>query len=164
MIVAGEDGRFIARRVIISAAEDIGTADPQALPIAVAAAQAVQLIGMPEGRIPLAEAVVYLATAPKSNAAYVGIDAAIADVKAGRIGRVPKPLRDAHYAGAKRLGHGKGYVYPHDEPVGVARQQHLPDELVGTEYYRPTERGHEREISARLAKLRAIIRGESAAD
>ena len=164
MIEAGEDVRFIARRVIISAAEDIGTADPQALPIAVAAAQAVQLIGMPEGRIPLAEAVVYLATAPKSNAAYVGIDAAIADVKAGRIGRVPKPLRDAHYAGAKRLGHGKGYVYPHDEPVGVAQQQHLPDELVGTEYYRPTERGHEREISARLAKLRAIIRGEASPD
>ena len=103
MIEAGEDVRFIARRVIISAAEDIGTADPQALPLAVAAAQAVQLIGMPEGRIPLAEAVVYLATAPKSNAAYVGIDAAIADVKAGRLGRVPKPLRDAHYPGAKRL-------------------------------------------------------------
>ncbi|MBX9470879.1 replication-associated recombination protein A [Microcella sp.] len=164
MIEAGEDVRFIARRVIISAAEDIGTADPQALPIAVAAAQAVQLIGMPEGRIPLAEAVVYLATAPKSNAAYIGIDAAIADVKAGRIGRVPKPLRDAHYAGAKRLGHGKGYVYPHDEPVGVAQQQHLPDELVGTEYYRPTGRGHEREISARLAKLRAIIRGEASPD
>ena len=164
MIEAGEDVRFIARRVIISAAEDIGTADPQALPIAVAAAQAVQLIGMPEGRIPLAEAVVYLATAPKSNAAYVGIDAAIADVRAGRLGRVPKPLRDAHYPGAKRLGHGKGYVYPHDEPVGVAQQQHLPDELVGTEYYRPTERGHEREIAARLAKLRAITRGEAAAD
>ncbi len=164
MIEAGEDVRFIARRVIISAAEDIGTADPQALPIAVAAAQAVQLIGMPEGRIPLAEAVVYLATAPKSNAAYVGIDAAIADVRAGRLGRVPKPLRDAHDPGAKRLGHGKGYVYPHDEPVGVAQQQHLPDELVGTEYYRPTERGHEREIAARLAKLRAITRGEAGAD
>ncbi len=164
MIEAGEDVRFIARRVIISAAEDIGTADPQALPIAVAAAQAVQLIGMPEGRIPLAEAVAYLATAPKSNAAYVGIDAAIADVRAGRIGRVPKPLRDAHYPGAKRLGHGTGYVYPHDEPVGVAQQQHLPDELVGTEYYRPTERGLEREIAARLAKLRAITRGEAAAD
>ena len=159
MIEAGEDPRFIARRVIISAAEDIGLADPQALPIAVAAAQAVQLIGMPEGRIPLAEAVVYLATAPKSNAAYVGVDAAIADVRAGRIGRVPKPLRDAHYAGAKRLGHGKGYRYPHDEPIGVVEQQHLPDPLVGTEYYRPTERGHEREISARLAKLRAIVRG-----
>lgn len=159
MIEAGEDPRFIGRRVIISAAEDIGMADPQALPIAVAAAQAVQLIGMPEGRIPLAEAVVYLATAPKSNAAYIGIDAAIADVRAGRLGRVPKPLRDAHYPGAKRLGHGKGYVYPHDEPVGVAEQQYLPDPLVGTEYYRPTERGHEREVSARLAKLRAIIRG-----
>ncbi|MDX2026285.1 replication-associated recombination protein A [Microcella sp.] len=160
MIEAGEDPRFIARRVIISAAEDIGMADPQALPIAVAAAQAVQLIGMPEGRIPLAEAVVYLATAPKSNAAYVGIDAAIADVRAGRLGRVPKPLRDAHYPGAKRLGHGKGYVYPHDEPVGVVEQQYLPDPLVGTEYYQPTERGHEREVSARLAKLRAITRGE----
>ncbi|MCA1943220.1 MAG: replication-associated recombination protein A, partial [Yonghaparkia sp.] len=161
MIEAGEDPRFIARRVIISAAEDIGMADPQALPIAVAAAQAVQLIGMPEGRIPLAEAVVYLATAPKSNAAYVGIDAAIADVRAGRLGRVPKPLRDAHYPGAKRLGHGKGYVYPHDEAVGVAEQQYLPDPLVGTEYYRPTERGHEREIAARLAKLRAITRGRT---
>ncbi|WP_082515056.1 replication-associated recombination protein A [Yonghaparkia sp. Root332] len=159
MIEAGEDPRFIARRVIISASEDIGLADPQALPIAVAAAQAVQLIGMPEGRIPLAEAVVYLATAPKSNAAYRGIDEAIADVRSGRIGRVPKPLRDAHYPGAKRLGHGKGYVYPHDEPIGVVEQQHLPDPLAGTEYYRPSERGHEREISARLEKLRAILRG-----
>ena len=160
MIEAGEDVRFIARRVIISASEDIGMADPQALPIAVAAAQAVQLIGMPEGRIPLAEAVVYLATAPKSNAAYVGIDTAIADVRAGRIGRVPKPLRDAHYPGAKRLGHGTAYVYPHAAPMGVVEQQHLPDELVGTEYYQPTERGHEREIAARLAKLRAITRGQ----
>ena len=120
---------------------------------------AVQLIGMPEGRIPLAEAVVYLATAPKSNASYRALDEAIADVRAGGIGRVPSPLRDAHYPGAKRLGHGKGYVYPHDEPVGVAEQQHLPDPLVGREYYRPTERGHEREVSARLAKLRAIVRG-----
>jgi putative ATPase len=164
MIEAGEDPRFIARRVIISAAEDIGIADPQALPIAVAAAQSVQLIGMPEGRIPLAEAVVYLATAPKSNAAYLGIDAAIADVRSGRMGRVPKPLRDADYPGAKRLGHGKGYVYPHDEPVGVAEQQYLPDELVGTEYYRPSERGHEREVAARLQKLRAIIRGTAQTD
>ena len=159
MIEAGEDPRFIARRIIISAAEDIGVADPHALPLAVAAAQAVQLIGMPEGRIPLAEAVVYLATAPKSNAAYVGIDEAIADVRAGRIGRVPKPLRDAHYPGAKRLGHGKGYVYPHDDAVGVVAQQHLPDPVASREYYRPTERGAEREISARLARLRAIIRG-----
>ncbi len=159
MIEAGEDPRFIARRVIISAAEDIGMADPQALVIAMAAADAVQLIGMPEGRIPLAEAVVYLATAPKSNAAYVALDAAIADVRAGRIGRVPPPLRDAHYPGAKRLGHGSGYVYAHDADVGVVAQQYLPDELVGTEYYHPTSHGNERDVAARLEKLRAIIRG-----
>jgi putative ATPase len=160
MIEAGEDPRFIARRVIISAAEDIGLADPQALVIAVAAADAVQLIGMPEGRIPLAEAVVYLATAPKSNAAYVGIDRAIADVRAGTIGRVPKPIRDAHYAGAKRLGHGKGYQYPHDSELGVVEQQYPPHELLGARYYEPTEHGHEREIFARWAKLRRIIRGK----
>ncbi|GAA2221972.1 replication-associated recombination protein A [Herbiconiux moechotypicola] len=160
MIEAGEDPRFIARRVIILASEDIGIADPQALPIAVAAAEAVQMIGMPEGRIPLAEAVVYLATAPKSNAAYLGIDAAIADVKAGAFGRVPKHLRDAHYAGAKRLGHGKGYKYPHDDTLGVVRQQYLPDELTGTTYYTPTDHGHEREVSARLQKLRDITRGK----
>ena len=134
MIEAGEDPRFIARRVIISASEDIGLADPQALVIAVAAADAVQLIGMPEGRIPLAQAVVYLATAPKSNAAYLGIDKAIGDVRAGRIGRVPKPIRDAHYAGAKKLGHGKGYKYPHDEEVGISQQQYLPNELKNTQY------------------------------
>lgn len=159
MVEAGEDPRFIARRVIISAAEDIGMADPQALVIAMAAADAVQLIGMPEGRIPLAEAVVYLATAPKSNAAYMALDAAIADVRAGKIGRVPKPLRDAHYPGAKRLGHGKGYKYAHDAEFGVAEQQYLPDELKGTEYYRPTSNGNERDVAARLEKLRAIIRG-----
>ncbi|GAB3406545.1 replication-associated recombination protein A [Schumannella luteola] len=159
MIEAGEDPRFIARRVIISAAEDIGMADPQALPIAVAAAEAVQMIGMPEGRIPLAEAVVYLATAPKSNASYNGINAAIADVKAGRIGRVPKHLRDAHYPGAKRLGHGQGYRYAHDAPFGVAEQQYLPDELVGTRYYTPTGNGHEREVGPRLERLRAVIEG-----
>ncbi|MDH6180997.1 putative ATPase [Microbacteriaceae bacterium SG_E_30_P1] len=159
MIEAGEDPRFIARRVIISAAEDIGMADPQALLIATAAAEAVQLIGMPEGRIPLAEAVVYLATAPKSNAAYLGIDAAIADVRAGRIGRVPTHLRDAHYPGAKRLGHGKGYIYAHDTEYGVATQQYLPDELEGTTYYSPTNHGNERDIAARLERLRAILRG-----
>ena len=161
MIEAGEDPRFIARRVIILASEDVGMADPQALPIAVAAAQAVQLIGMPEGRIPLAEAVVYLATAPKSNAAYMGVDAAIADVRAGRIGRVPKHLRDAHYAGAKQLGHGKGYVYAHDAEHGVATQDYLPEELLGTEYYRPTANGFERDIAARLERIRAILRGSS---
>ncbi|WP_291054944.1 replication-associated recombination protein A [Herbiconiux sp.] len=160
MFEAGEDPRFICRRVIILASEDIGIADPQALPIAVAAAEAVQMIGMPEGRIPLAEAVVYLATAPKSNAAYMGINAAIADVKAGNFGRVPKHLRDAHYAGAKRLGHGKGYKYPHDSDVGVVKQQYLPDELTGTTYYNPTDHGHEREVSARLQKLRDITRGK----
>ncbi|RZU65009.1 putative ATPase [Microterricola gilva] len=160
MIEAGEDPRFIARRIIVSASEDIGLADPQALVVAIAAADAVQFIGMPEGRIPLAQAVVHLATAPKSNAAYVGIDAAIADVRAGEFGRVPKHLRDAHYPGAKRLGHGKGYVYPHDAPVGVVPQQYLPDELRGREYYQPSEHGNEREVAARLAKIRRIVRGE----
>ena len=159
MIEAGEDPRFIARRIIISAAEDIGMADPQALVIAVAAADAVQFIGMPEGRIPLAEAVTYLATAPKSNRSYLAIDKAIADVRAGDFGRVPKPLRDAHYPGAKRLGHGKGYRYSHDSELGVVEQQYLPDELRGTEYYQPTEHGNERDVAARLAKLRRIIRG-----
>jgi putative ATPase len=160
MIEAGEDPRFISRRVMISAAEDIGIADPQALLIAVAAADAVQYVGMPEGRIPLAEAVVYLATAPKSNAAYVALDAAIADVRAGKIGRVPKHLRDAHYAGAKKLGHGKGYKYSHDSELGVVQQQYLPDELMSTRYYLPTEHGNERDVKARLEKLRRIIRGE----
>ena len=159
MIEAGEDPRFIARRVIISAAEDIGLADPQGLVIAVAAADAVQLIGMPEGRIPLAEAVVYLATAPKSNAAYLGIDRAIADVRAGKIGRVPKAMRDAHYGGAKKLGHGKGYLYPHDAELGVVEQQYPPTELLGERYYEPTEHGNERDVSARWTKLRRIIRG-----
>lgn len=157
MIEAGEDPRFIARRLVISAAEDIGLADPQALTIAVAAADAVAFIGMPEGRIPLAEATAYLATTAKSNAAYSAIDAAIADVRAGGFGRVPAHLRDAHYPGAKRLGHGKGYVYPHDLDVGVATQQYLPDELRGRRYYRPTERGLERDIGARLEKIRRIL-------
>ena len=157
MIEAGEDPRFIARRLVISAAEDIGLADPQALPIAVAAADAVAFIGMPEGRIPLAEATAYLATTAKSNAAYNAINAAIADVRAGGFGRVPKHLRDGHYPGAKRLGHGKGYVYPHDLEVGVATQQYLPDELQGRRYYEPTSRGLEREIGARVEKLRRIL-------
>ncbi|MEO5533683.1 MAG: replication-associated recombination protein A [Pseudolysinimonas sp.] len=161
MIEAGEDPRFIARRVMILAAEDIGMADPQALPIAVAAAEGVALIGMPEGRILLAEAVVYLATAPKSNASYLALDAAIADVRAGRIGRVPVHLRDAHYPGAKRLGHGKGYIYAHDAEFGVAAQQYLPDELAGTRYYDPTAHGNERDVAARLEKIRAILRGPS---
>ena len=159
MIEAGEDPRFISRRIIVSASEDIGMADPQALLIAVAAADAVQFIGMPEGRIPLAEAVVYLATAAKSNASYVAIDQAIAVVRAGNFGRVPKPMRDAHYAGAKRLGHGKGYRYPHDADLGVVEQQYLPDELRGVRYYQPTQHGNERDVSSRLAKLLRIVRG-----
>ena len=159
MIEAGEDPRFIARRVMILAAEDIGLADPQALPIAVAAAEGVALIGMPEGRILLAEAVVYLATAPKSNASYKALDAAIADVRAGKIGRIPIHLRDAHYPGAKRLGHGRGYQYAHDAEFGVAPQQYLPDELVGTTYYDPTGFGYERDVTARLEKIRAILDG-----
>nr|WP_323741096.1 replication-associated recombination protein A [Microbacterium sp. VKM Ac-2870] len=157
MIEAGEDPRFIARRLVISASEDIGLADPQALVIAVAAADAVAFIGMPEGRIPLAEATVYLATTAKSNAAYVAIDAAIADVRAGGFGRVPTHLRDAHYPGAKRLGHGKGYVYPHDLEVGIAAQQYLPDELSSRRYYEPTGRGLERDIRARVEKIRKIL-------
>lgn len=157
MIEAGEDPRFIARRLVISAAEDIGLADPQALVIAVAAADAVAFIGMPEGRIPLAEATAYLATTAKSNAAYMAIDSAIADVRAGGFGRVPTHLRDAHYPGAKRLGHGKGYIYPHDLEVGVATQQYLPDELRGRHYYEPTGRGLERDISARVEKIRKIL-------
>ncbi|MFB6609227.1 replication-associated recombination protein A [Agromyces sp. NPDC056379] len=159
MIEAGEDPRFIARRIIVLASEDIGLADPSALGVAVAAADAVAFIGMPEGRIPLAQAVVHLATAPKSNAAYVGIDRAIADVRGGKAGRVPKHLRDAHYPGAKRLGHGKGYKYPHDDDIGVVAQEYLPDSLRGAVYYEPTEHGNEREVSARLAKLRRIVRG-----
>lgn len=159
MIEAGEDPRFIARRIIVSASEDIGMADPQALVVAIAAADAVQFIGMPEGRIPLAQAVVHLATAPKSNASYSAIDAAIADVRAGKAGRVPAHLRDGHYPGAKRLGHGKGYRYPHDADLGVLEQQYLPDALQGARYYRPTEHGNERDVSARLAKLLRIVRG-----
>ena len=123
-----------------------------------AAAQAVQLIGMPEARIVLAQAVVHLASAPKSNAAYVAIDKAIADVRAGKGNGVPAHLRDAHYAGAKALGHGKGYVYPHDHELGVVAQQYAPDDLQGVDYYKPTQHGFERTISQRVESLRSILR------
>ncbi|MBE4719941.1 replication-associated recombination protein A [Pseudarthrobacter sp. AB1] len=159
MLEAGEDPRFIARRIVISAAEDVGMADPTALQTAVAAAQAVQLIGMPEGRIVLAEAVVHLATAPKSNAAYMGINKAIADVRAGLGNGIPAHLRDAHYPGSKQLGHGLGYKYAHDAPHSVASQQYPPDDLVGRDYYEPTGNGAERDIAVRLERLRKIIRG-----
>ncbi|MFC7790308.1 replication-associated recombination protein A [Microbacterium sp. MAHUQ-60] len=157
MIEAGEDPRFIARRLVISAAEDIGLADPQALVIANAAADAVAFIGMPEGRIPLAEATIYLATTAKSNAAYTAINQAVADVRAGGFGRVPIHLRDAHYAGAKRLGHGKGYRYPHDSDAGILPQQYLPDELDGRRYYEPKPLGAERDVAARLERIRRIL-------
>ncbi|MGG7441733.1 replication-associated recombination protein A [Zafaria sp. J156] len=159
MIEAGEDPRFIARRLVISASEDIGLADPTALQTAVAAAQAVQLIGMPEGRIILGHATVHLATAPKSNAAYNGLNSAIADVRAGKGRGIPSHLRDAHYPGARQLGHGKGYVYSHDAPHGVAEQQYPPDDLVGRDYYVPTGNGSERAVAERLERLRGIIRG-----
>jgi putative ATPase len=135
MVEAGEDPRFIARRLVILASEDIGLADPTALPTAVAAAQAVQLIGMPEGRLNLAQATIALAMAPKSNAVIRAIDAATADLRAGKIGPVPSHLRDAHYSGSKNLGHGRGYRYAHDEPFGVAEQQYAPDEVLDAAYY-----------------------------
>ncbi len=158
MIEAGEDPRFIARRLVISASEDIGLASPQALTLAVSAAEAVAQIGMPEGRIPLAEATIFLALAPKSNAAYNAINSAIADVRAGKSGPVPIHLRDGGYPGAARLGHGKGYQYAHNSEHGVVRQQYPPDALVGKDYYLPTERGQEAELRTRLENLRAIIR------
>ncbi|RZU61481.1 replication-associated recombination protein A [Zhihengliuella halotolerans] len=161
MIEAGEDPRFIARRIVISASEDVGMADPTALQTAVAAAQAVQMIGMPEGRIILGQAVVHLATAPKSNAAYNGINEAIADVRAGKGRGIPLHLRDAHYKGAQQLGHGKGYKYAHDAPHSIAAQQYPPDDLVGRDYYQPTGNGAERGIGERLERLRQIVRGRS---
>lgn len=156
MIAAGEDPRFIARRVVIAAAEEVGMADPTSLQIAVAAAEAVAFIGMPEGRIPLAQAVVHIATAPKSNAAYKAIDAALADVRAGGVGVVPMHLRDAHYPGATDLGHGVGYEYAHDAPHAVGRQENLPDALRGRSYYRPTDRGFERAVAERLERIAAL--------
>jgi putative ATPase len=159
MLEAGEDPRFISRRIMISASEDVGMADPTALQTAVAAAQAVALIGMPEARIILAQAVVHVATAPKSNASYNGINSAVADVRAGKGTTVPPPLRDAHYAGSAGLGHGKGYIYSHDSPHSIATQQYPPDDLVGKDYYVPTGNGVERDLGVRVERLRAIIRG-----
>ncbi|WP_165214845.1 replication-associated recombination protein A [Schaalia sp. ZJ1691] len=158
MIEAGEDPRYIARRIMICASEDVGMAAPEILGITVSAAQAVALIGMPEARIILAEAVVAVATAPKSNAAYMGIDAALADLRAGKGGPVPLHLRDAHYSGAQALGHGEGYIYAHDAPHHVAAQQYLPDDLVGRHYYEPTMNGHEAMITKRLEALRELLK------
>ena len=159
MLEGGEDPRFVARRIMILASEDIGLADPQALQVATAAAQSVALVGMPEARIILSQAVIYCALAPKSNAAYNAINRAIADVRAGASGQVPVHLRDGHYAGAKQFGHGEGYIYAHDEPGHVAAQQYLPDTLRGTVYYEPTQHGFERTLTERRERIRRILNG-----
>lgn len=159
MITAGEDPRFIARRLMIHASEDIGMADPTALQTAVAAAQVVALVGMPEARLALAQATIHLATAPKSPGVVAALGAALADVDSGRIGLVPPHLRDGHYSGAEAMGSGVGYKYAHDYPGGVVAQQYPPDPLVGRDYYRPTEHGFERELTPRVSRLRAIVRG-----
>jgi putative ATPase len=161
MLEAGEDPRFIARRLIILASEDVGLADPTALTTAVAAAQAVQLVGLPEARLNLAQAVVALSVAPKSNAVINAIGAASKDVLDGKIGPVPSHLRDAHYGGSKKIGHGRGYVYAHDEPFGIAAQRYAPDVVADAEYYQPTELGAEADIKDRLSRIRAILRRRS---
>jgi putative ATPase len=157
MVEAGEDPRFIARRLVISASEDIGLADPSALPTAVAAMQAVSFIGWPEARISLAQAVIALALAPKSNAACLAIDAALADVRGGLAGPVPPHLRDGHYKGAAKLGHAQGYIYPHNEPTGVAAQQYAPDAIHGKRYYNPSRHGVEERYADRVEKIRALL-------
>jgi putative ATPase len=160
MIEAGEDPRFIARRLIVHASEDVGMADPTALQTAVAAAQAVEFVGLPEARINLAQAVIHIALAPKSNAVVMAIGAAQSDVRAGLIGAVPAHLRDAHYPGAKSYGHGKGYVYPHDLPEGIVAQQYAPDAVNGRAYYEPTAHGMEARFSERARLIRAILHPE----
>lgn len=150
MLVAGENLNFVARRVVICASEDVGNADPQALVVAMAAAEAVRFLGMPEARIPLAQAVTYVASAPKSNAAYLGVNAAMEDVRQKNCGQIPAHLRDSSYKGAKKLGHGANYVYPHEFEGHFAPQQYLPDALKGRTYYRPTENGKEKEFKERL--------------
>ncbi|SEC92343.1 replication-associated recombination protein A [Streptomyces melanosporofaciens] len=160
MIEAGEDPRFIARRLMISASEDIGLADPTALPTAVAAAQAVALIGFPEAALTLSHATIALALAPKSNAATTAIGAALADVRAGLAGPVPPHLRDGHYQGAKKLGHAQGYLYPHDLPGGIAAQQYAPDKIHGKRYYEPTRYGAEARYADVVERVRARLRGD----
>ncbi|MFE9663375.1 AAA family ATPase [Streptomyces sp. NPDC005955] len=160
MIEAGEDPRFIARRLMISASEDIGLADPTALPLAVAAAQAVALIGFPEAALTLSHATIALALAPKSNAATLAIGAAMEDVRAGLAGPVPAHLRDGHYQGAAKLGHAQGYLYPHDVPGGIAAQRYAPEAVEGKHYYRPTRYGAEARYADVVDRVRARLRGE----
>src|SRR3954471_23552696 len=164
MLEAGEAPRFIARRLVILASEDVGLADPPALGVAVAAAHALELVGLPEARLNLAQATIYLSLAPKSNAVIAAIGAATEDVRSGLAGAVPPHLRDAHYPGARRLQHGKGYRYAHDFPDGVVEQQYAPDEVTGRDYYRPSGRGAERAAAERLAALRAALRGTAGED
>lgn len=155
MIKGGEDPLFIARRLMISASEDIGNADPHALTLAVSAAQAVQMIGLPEGKIPLAQAAVYLAGAPKSNASYLGINKAMQMVEEEENQPVPRHLKDSSYRGAERLGHGQGYRYPHHYPGHYVKQDYLPPGLAGKKFYRPTEQGREKKIKEDLDKLKS---------
>jgi putative ATPase len=157
MIEAGEDPRFIARRLIVHASEDIGLADPTALQAAVAAAHAVEFVGLPEARINLAQAVIHLSLAPKSNAVIKAIGAADADVKAGLAGPVPAHLRDAHYAGAQNIGHGRGYEYPHDNPEGIVRQDYAPENIAGRRYYQPTQHGTEARYAERAERIRTAL-------
>jgi len=157
MIEAGEDARYIARRLIVHASEDVGMADPTALGVAVAAAQAVEFVGLPEARINLAQAVIHLALAPKSNAVIRAIGAAADDVRSGRTGPVPAHLRDASYPGAARLGHGAGYLYPHDFPEGIVRQEYAPDAAAGRRYYEPSRHGAEARYAERAERIRAAL-------
>lgn len=161
MIEAGEDPRFIARRLIVHASEDVGMADPTALQTAVAAAQAVEFVGLPEARINLAQAVIHLSLAPKSNAVITAVDGALGDVRKGLVGSVPMHLRYAHYKGAAKVGHGQGYKYAHDHPGGVVAQQYAPDPVHGREYYRPTKHGAEGRFTEVLARIRSVLRGSA---
>lgn len=159
MLAGGENVKFIARRLVISAAEDIGLGQPQALQLAMAGAQAVQFVGLPEARIILGEVAIYLALCPKSNSAYQAIDRALKDVREKDCGSVPRHLRDAHYKGAIKLGHGAGYKYPHDYPESWVSQQYLPDNLLGTEYYIPKELGVEQKMKEKISWLKKIKKG-----
>jgi putative ATPase len=160
MLEAGEDARFIVRRLIVLASEDIGMADPQSLVIAVAAAHALEHVGLPEAQLNLAQAVVHLATAPKSNRAALGIWNARAMVRDGAVGEVPAHLRDAHYQGAAALGHGAGYLYPHDDPRGWVPQTYRPEELIGTTLYDPTTLGFEQEVTLRMMRTQTTTESE----
>ena len=153
MLYAGEDIKFIARRIMICASEDVGNADPQALTVAVSACEAIERIGMPEAQIILAQAVTYIATAPKSNASYIGIDKAMAQVAGEKTAVIPPHLQDAHYKSAAKLGHGTGYLYAHDYPMHYVKQQYLPDTLVGRKFYEPTDNGYEKHIREHMKRL-----------